>query len=57
MASKFSRASLSPSVAVAEAIAIPLADVESEIFAEICDICGDVPPCREMDTERGICMT
>ena len=22
-----------------------------------CEICGDVPPWREMDTERGICMT
>ena len=57
MASKFSRASLSPSVAVAEAeaVSIPLADVESEIFVEICDICGQIPPWRELDKERGLC--
>jgi len=58
MASKFSCASLSPS---AEAVAIPLADVEAEIFADadanydICDICGQIPPWRELDKERGLC--
>jgi len=50
-----------------EAQPIPLAQVEAEIFAHadanadanadhhICDICGEVPPWREVDKERGLC--
>jgi hypothetical protein len=59
MSTKLSCATLPPS-ASAEA-AIPLAYLESEIFADadanydICDICGQIPPWREMDKERGIC--
>ncbi len=54
-------------VAGTEAQPIPLAQVEAEIFADaaanaaanadhhICDICGEVPPWREVDNERGLC--
>jgi len=44
---------------LADAQPIPLAQVEAEIFADadhhICDICGEVPPWREVDKERGLC--
>jgi hypothetical protein len=46
-------------VAGTDAEPIPLAQVEAEIFADadhhICDICGEVPPWREVDNERGLC--
>ena len=54
-------------VAGTEAQPIPLAQVEAEIFADAdanadanadhhtCDICGEVPPRREVDKERGLC--
>jgi myosin heavy subunit len=46
-------------VAGTEAQPIPLAQVEAEIFADadhhICEICGEVPPRREVDNERGLC--
>jgi hypothetical protein len=50
-------------VAGTEAQPIPLAQVEAEIFADAaanaaantCDICGEVPPWREVDNERGLC--
>ena len=52
---------------LAEAQPIPLVQVEAEIFAHAdanadanadhhtCDICGEVPPRREVDKERGLC--
>ena len=54
-------------VAGTEAQPIPLAQVEAEIFADAdanahanadhhtCEICGEVPPWREVDKERGLC--
>jgi len=48
---------------LADAQPIPLAQVEAEIFADAaanadhhtCEICGEVPPRREVDKERGLC--
>ena len=59
MASKLSCASLSPATAVAEALPIPLAQVEAEIFAEedlpFCDICQYY--ISENDAVKGLCET
>jgi hypothetical protein len=52
MFTKLSHASLSPAAATADAFAIPLADVESEIFAETCDICGT---CSSSWQDQGLC--
>ena len=51
MSTKLSHASLSPPASAADAFAIPLADVESEIFSETCDLCGEVPPWQD----QGLC--
>ena len=51
MSTKLSHASLSPAAAAAEAVAIPPADVESEIFAETCDVCGQIPSWQD----QGLC--